>query len=144
MALRDLIRKRGNDTAASARPAIPASEEGGHNPKIAKIAGIALANSPKPKPAAANDPVEPTREVLHQFRFDLVEADIDAGHPAAELDRVTNMAWEFMQVDGLDFNTAIRVAAETCIACPPAPCEAAYSNVRSLWRQENQQWECTR
>lgn len=84
------------------------------------------------------------RRDLARFRFDLIEAEIIAEYPAAELHRVNNMAWEFMQVDGLDFNTAIRMAAEICIDCPPAPCEAAYSGVRSLWRQENQQREGTR
>lgn len=133
MALRDLIRKRGNNAAAGARPAIPASEGEGHIPKIAKIAGIALANSPKPKPAAANDPVKPTREVLSQFRFDLVELEITAGHPADELRRVNNMAWQFIRHDGMAFDDAIRTAAKIVLTCPPVEGETDYQDVASAW-----------
>ena len=82
---------------------------------------------------------EERSDTLAQFQFDRIEAEIGAGHPAVELLRVNNMAWEFMQVDGLDFNTAIRMAAEICVACPPAPGEVAYADVRSLW-QKIQQW----
>ncbi len=135
MALRDLIRKRGNGTAASANSAIPASEAGEQVPKIAKIAGIALANSPKPNPAAANDPFKPTAEVLRQFRFDLVEAEIAEGHPADELNRANDLAWHFMQQDGLPFEVAIRIAADIVVHCDPAPCEAAYECAMDLWKR---------
>ena len=135
MALRDLIRKRGSEAAASARPAIPASDGNGQTPQIAKIAEIALANSPKPNPAASNDPVKPTPEVLRQFRFDPVEADIAAGHPADYLNRMNNMAWEFMKADGMTFADAIRAATEIVAACEVAACEAAYEDVQALWKR---------
>lgn len=76
---------------------------------------------------------------LEQFQFDLVEADIAAGAPAAELDRVNNLAWEFMQADGMPFGQAIAVAASIVVACEPAPDESEYTDVRSLWRELNEQ-----
>lgn len=138
MALRDLIRKRGSEAAASARPAIPASEGERQHPKIAKIAGIALANSAKPNPAA-NDPVKPTVEVLEQFQFDLTDediaADIAAGYPATDIVRVNNMAWEFMQHDRMTFSDAIREAARRVTSYSIMECESAYEDVQALWKR---------
>ncbi len=84
---------------------------------------------------SANDPTEPTAEVLRQFRFDLVAADIEAGYPASDIDRVNNMAWEFMKADGMTFAEAIHEAAKRVVDCDTMPCEAAYEDVRELWRR---------
>ncbi len=72
---------------------------------------------------------------LAQFRFDLVEADIASGAPTAELDRVNNLCWEFMDADGMPFDQALAVAASIVVTCEPAPCEAGYTDVRQLWRE---------
>lgn len=72
---------------------------------------------------------------LEQFRFDLVEADIASGAPAAELDRVNNLCWEFMDADGMPFDQALAVAVSIVVTCEPAPCEAGYTDVRQLWRE---------
>ncbi len=72
---------------------------------------------------------------LEQFQFDLVEADIASGAPTAELDRVNNLCWEFMDADGMPFDQALAVAASIVVTCEPAPCEAGYTDVRQLWRE---------
>lgn len=68
-----------------------------------------------------------------QFRLDLVQADTDAGQPAEELHRVNNMAWEFMQVDGMAFEDAIRLAAQIVAHGQVAACEAAYADVMAIF-----------
>ncbi len=136
MALRDLIRKRSTATEARAIQAIEASEVGQQIPKLAPIAPIALANPSKPNPAtAANDGRQPDIVALRPFRFDLVEADIADGCPAADLDRVNNLTWHFMEADGMEFAEALRVAAGIVAHCDPAPCEQAYLDVRTLWHR---------
>ena len=69
-------------------------------------------------------------EILNQFRFDLIEGSVNS---VQEIDRVNNMAWEFMKVDGLAFNEAIRMAAEIVVSCDVSACEAAYEDVQTLW-----------
>lgn len=136
MALRDLIRKRTPGAVASASSAIPASEGQVQPPKIARLAGIALANSPEVKSvSAANDARQPDIEALRPFRFDLVEADIEAGYPASEIDRVNNLTWHLMEADGLAFDEALRIAADIVATCDPASCEQAYRDVRQLWKR---------
>lgn len=76
-----------------------------------------------------------TLRALTQFRFDLVQADIDAGQPVDELHRVNNMAWEFMQVDDMTFGDAIRIAKEIVAKCQVAICEAAYADVMLLFQK---------
>ena len=75
------------------------------------------------------------RQSLAQFGFELVQAEFDAGGATDELCRVNNMAWEFMQVDGLAFSDAIRLAAEIVVSGQVAACEAAYEDVMALWRK---------
>jgi hypothetical protein len=77
---------------------------------------------------------EPSLEALDQFRFDLVQQEIDAGHPVDELHRVNNMAWEFMQADGMAFDEAIKLAGEVVADCQIAACEAAYADVMKLFK----------
>jgi hypothetical protein len=72
-------------------------------------------------------------QALSQFRFDLVLYEIDAGHPAGDLHRVNNMAWEFMQADGMTFDGAIKAAAEIVASTQAAACEAAYTDVMALF-----------
>ena len=69
-------------------------------------------------------------EILNQFRFDLVEGSVNS---IQEIDRVNNMAWQFMKSDGLPFNEAIRMAAEIVVSCDVSVCEAAYEDVQALW-----------
>lgn len=71
-------------------------------------------------------------ERLSLFCFDLSEQEIEAGADLAELDRINNMAWEFMEADGLEFSESIKIAQEIVKACRVATCEAAYTKVRSL------------
>lgn len=72
---------------------------------------------------------------LSLFCFDLPEQEIDAGTNLAELDRINNMAWEFMEVDGLEFSESIKTAQEIVKACQVAACEAAYQSVRELHKK---------
>ena len=69
-------------------------------------------------------------EILNQFRFDLIEGSVNS---IQEIDRVNNMAWQFMKSDGLPFNEAIRLAAEIVVSCEVSACEAAYEDVQALW-----------
>lgn len=78
---------------------------------------------------------EPSLETLKQFRFDLVQQEIEDGHPADELHRVNNMAWEFMQADGMSFADAMKLASEITISTQVAACEAAYVDVMALFRR---------
>lgn len=94
--------------------------------------------SPTPRMAARpqeGDPPGPWLPLLQRFRFDLVEADIAAGHPADDIHRVNNMAWDFIQHQGMDFAEAIRAAAAIVATCQVAECEAAYEDVRKLWHR---------
>lgn len=74
---------------------------------------------------------------LEQFRFDLVQQEIEDGHPADELHRVNNMAWEFMQFDGMAFDEAITKAAEIVAMCNAAECEKSYADVMALFKKVN-------
>lgn len=75
------------------------------------------------------------RQSLAQFEFDLIQAEIGAGYPAEDLNRLNNMAWEFMQVDRMTFNEAIKLAAEIVVHGQVTACEAAYEDVQALWRK---------
>ena len=79
---------------------------------------------------AANDHKQLGLEALRQFRFDLIEGTSDS---VQEIDRVNNMAWEFMKVDEMAFADAIRRAAEIVVSCEVSACEAAYEDVQALW-----------
>ncbi len=52
-------------------------------------------------------------------------------------ERINNMAWEFMESDGMAFQEAIRLAAEITSMCPIALCEASYAGVSTLWNRLN-------
>jgi len=56
MSLSSLIRKRSSGKAATAIPAIPATDEGGTASKVAGIATIAVASTTNEKTEPANDP----------------------------------------------------------------------------------------
>ncbi len=136
MALTDLIRKRSADASAIASPAISAKQVGQQSSKIAKLAGIALANFPTAESKlATNNSGMPDIEILRQFRFDLVTAEIEAGCPAQEIQRVNNLAWELMKEDSMRFADAVRTAAKIVAHCDRAACEAAYKDVQALWKQ---------
>ena len=66
---------------------------------------------------------------LAQFRIDDCLDD-----PELHLiDRINNMAYCFMETDGMAFESAIALAAEITVHCSVAHCEASYVNVRELW-----------
>jgi hypothetical protein len=75
---------------------------------------------------------------LELFRFDLVHQDIEDGHPADELHRVNNMAWEFMQVESMAFDEAVKLAGEIVAHAQIAACEAAYIDVMALFKKVSQ------
>ena len=66
-----------------------------------------------------------------------MQFDIEAGCPAGELYRVNNMAWEFMEVDGMGFQEAIKAAAEIVANTEAAACETAYSDVMTLFLRKS-------
>ena len=129
MALRDWIRQG----SRAAIPAIPANAAYVEAPTIAKIAGIALAKPTKSESASVATYAQDSIAVaLRQFRFDLIEGTADSFQ---EIDRVNNLAWEFMKVDALPFIEAIRLAAEIVVSCEVRSGEAAYEDVQALWRR---------
>jgi hypothetical protein len=75
---------------------------------------------------------------LELFRFDLVHQDIEDGHPADELHRVNNMAWEFMQVESMAFDEAVKLAGKIVAHAQIAACEAAYIDVMALFKKVSQ------
>ena len=81
---------------------------------------------------AANDHKQLGLEALRQFRFDLIEGTADL---VQEIERVNNMAWEFMKVDEMVFADAIRRAAEIVVSSEVSACETAYEDVQALWRR---------
>ncbi len=132
MALRDWIGK-GNHGAIHA---IYANNEVRCTPKIAKIAEIALAKQDNKQTVFTSAVASKTAyENLEQFRFDLIPSAIAEGSSEQEIDRVNNMAWEFMKVDEMAFADAIRRAAEIAVSCEVSACEAAYEDVQALWRR---------
>ena len=132
MALRDWIRQ-GSRAAIPAIPAISANDAYEEAPTIAKIAGIALAKPTKSESASVATYAQDSIAVaLRQFRFDLIEGTADS---VQEIDRVNNMAWDFMKVDEMAFADAIRRAAEIVVSCEVSACEAAYEDVQGLWRR---------
>lgn len=129
MALRDWIRQG----SRAAIPAIPANDAYVEAPTIAKIAGIALAKPTKAESASVATYAQDSIAVaLRQFRFDLIEGTAAS---VQEIDRVNNLAWEFMKVDDLPFTEAIRLAAEIVVSCEVKSGEAAYEDVQALWRR---------
>ncbi len=72
---------------------------------------------------------------IRQFRFDLIEQEIADEYPAAELHRLNNLCWDFMEVDGLPFDQAMRLAAEIVVACEVAKCGRSHSDVQVLWKR---------
>lgn len=127
MALTDLIRKRAAGKSANAIAANPANPKGRETGKLAGLARLALANPNAEKGGIL--------EKLRLFRFDLVARDIEDGYPAVSLERVNNMAWEFMQADGMAFSAALHLAAQIVAECDVTASEAAYEDVRALWRR---------
>ena len=81
---------------------------------------------------AANDHKQLGLEALRQFRFDLIEGTADL---VQEIERVNNMAWEFMKVDEMVFADAIRRAAEIVVSSEVSACETAYEDVQALWHR---------
>ncbi|MCM1128424.1 MAG: hypothetical protein NC211_00735 [Alistipes senegalensis] len=79
---------------------------------------------------------EAIRQFLENERlYQLEPFRLDAAPDTPATEHINNMAWEFMQADGMSYQEAIRVAAEICGKCDVANCEAAYESVRALWRR---------
>ncbi len=133
MALRDWVGKD-NNVAIYAIPAISANDDQCHNLKIARIAEIALAKvDNKDGKSSDVNSINGLSLNLEQFRFDLIPDAITTGYSIQEIERVNNMAWEFMKADGLPYNEAIKLAAELVSSCEISVCEAAYEDVQALW-----------
>jgi hypothetical protein len=82
---------------------------------------------------SANYRLDFVLDKLQQFRFNLLRKENQESCLTTDLDRVNNMAWEFMKVDGLPYNEAIKLAAEVVASCEISVCEAAYEDVQALW-----------
>ena len=133
MALSDLIRKPSGEWPRVSATAISATSATKQGLKIAQIAQIAVAKPTKHESASVATYAQDSIAVaLRQFRFDLIEGTADS---VQEIDRVNNMAWEFMKVDDLPFTEAIRLAAEIVVSCEVRSGEAAYEDVQALWRR---------
>jgi len=72
---------------------------------------------------------------LCQFCFDTISTEVESGCSDPMLTRINNMAWEFMQSDGMEFSDAIMTSAEIALTCPVAVCEAAYVDARMLFEK---------
>lgn len=62
-------------------------------------------------------------EAARPFRRALAKADMKVGYPASDIVPVNNMAREFKQTDGLNFELAIKAEAEITAICPPMSSE---------------------
>jgi hypothetical protein len=87
-----------------------------------------------PQKHNAQEITENSKVILEQFRFDLVQQEIDAGHPADELHRVNNIAWRLMTGRGFSFNEAINEAAKWVVHNPAHRDEAAFVDVMKLFK----------
>jgi len=105
--------------------------------KLNEYKGLAVSGTPRtPRTPQKHHVQENNQEItklLDQFQFDLIPDEIESGCSANDVNRLNNMAWEFMQVDGLSFTEAIRLAAEIVIDGRVAACESAYVDVRDLF-----------
>lgn len=135
MALADLM-KKGFLTSATATVATTATHERVKSSTVATVAGVAVAKLPKVKNTYSQTKEKSTlADTLALFRFDLVQQEIEDGHPADELHRVCNMAWEFMQADGMSFTDAMKLASEITISTQVAACESAYVDAMALFKR---------
>lgn len=77
---------------------------------------------------------------LTQFRFDLIpdEIELESGYSVNDVNRVNNMAWEFMHWDGMQFSDAIEAACSIVNSCPAAICERAYVDSMVLFKRIKQ------
>lgn len=83
--------------------------------------------------AAVAEKLRPHKHQIIQHLLGQFHSDVQAQDVAStELDRINNMAWEFMQFDGVPYSIAIRLAADIVAHCDIAVCEAAYEDVRAL------------
>jgi hypothetical protein len=129
MALADLM-KRGFLISATATVATPATNKLLPASTVATAADVAVA-----KHNAKITEKEKLAKMLSAFRFDLLQKECDEGYPAAEMHRVNDMAYEFMQADGIPFEHAIRLAAEIVANLNVAACEAGYTKVFKLFNK---------
>lgn len=110
------------------------------NPQIAfpTVQAIPAACTVLPEPApASNDAVVITRQekLRRQLEPFALDAVTDCPDDKDALCRLNNMAWEFMQINGLTFQDAINLAAEIVVFGQVVQCEAAYVNVMALWQK---------
>jgi hypothetical protein len=148
MALADLM-KKGFLTSATATPATPATHRRGNQITVASVATVAVANTEKirsttptvatvagvavakpPKLKAVIDAAS-----FAQFRFDLVQSDIDSGYPADDLHRVNNIAWRLMTTRGYLFDEAITAAALWVSDNPAHADETTFIDVMALFKE---------
>lgn len=100
-----------------------------------------LANSETPEtpetPKKHNVPAHEVdiADVSALFRFDLVQADINAGYPADELRRVNNLTWRLMTTKGFEFVEALTAAAEWVAFNPPHSDEKTFVDVQLLFNR---------
>jgi hypothetical protein len=125
MALTVLIREKATGQSASAIHAIPAIRKGRAGSKIAKIASIPIV-----KPAMVKERI---LKKLKLFRFGPMAHEIKDGYLVDDLERVNNMAWEFMQIDGMVSSAALHLVAQIVTKCDLVASEAAYEDIRALW-----------
>lgn len=140
MALADLM-KKGYLTSAIATAATSATSLCNLETIVAIEAGVAVANNLSiqvPSITLENKHPKPEQNILAMmslFKFDELQGEITDEKSTIELDRLNNMAWEFMQNDGMAFSEAITLAASIVINCQRAQCEAAYIEVKMLYKE---------
>jgi hypothetical protein len=72
---------------------------------------------------------------LDQFNIGESESNKSSPHPTSSIDpihRRNNMAWEFMQFDGMSYSEAMVLAQEIVSNLQIASCEKAYVDVHEL------------
>lgn len=126
MALADLMTK-GFLTSATATSAPLATHGIKNHSTVATVAGVAVAKAQNSKSGS-------NAETLLQFRFDLVQQEIDAGYPLDELKRANNITWRLITAHGFQFHEAMMAAAQWVVDNPPHHDEAAFVDVMALFK----------
>lgn len=118
---------------ATATVATVATHKEGCRLTVASAAGVAVAN--RINSISETNKQTADEKLIEQLRLFELERVDEYTEDREAIVRVNNMAWEFMQVDGMTFKEAITLAAEVVVNTQVSACEAAYEDVQELWKR---------
>ncbi len=148
MALADLM-KKGFLTSATATVATPATNIAETSPSEAEVARVAVAISLAQEFAnitrirIAKDPEMGNLLALVRQRQKQDTHAVNIQYKQELYERINNMAYEFMLIDDLAFDEALRIASQIAQSLDTAPCETAYLQTKTLikkWQNNNDWW----